>query len=43
MFYDIDRSTHLKNIERLEGADKPDSDANTDDLASRSVNRAQMR
>jgi hypothetical protein len=26
MFYDIDRSTHQRNIERLESADKPDSD-----------------
>ena len=27
MFYDIDRSTHQRNIERLEGADEPASDA----------------
>jgi Na+/melibiose symporter-like transporter len=27
MFYDIDRSTHQKNIERLESADETDSDA----------------
>jgi Na+/melibiose symporter-like transporter len=26
MFYNIDRSTHEKNIERLESADEPDSD-----------------
>jgi glycoside/pentoside/hexuronide:cation symporter, GPH family len=25
MFYDIDRSTHERNIERLESANKPDS------------------
>jgi GPH family glycoside/pentoside/hexuronide:cation symporter len=27
MFYDIDRSKHERNIEQLEGADTPDSDA----------------
>jgi glycoside/pentoside/hexuronide:cation symporter, GPH family len=27
MFYDIDRSAHLRNVERLERADEPDSDA----------------
>ena len=27
MFYDIDRSTHQKNIEQLESVDEPDSDA----------------
>jgi GPH family glycoside/pentoside/hexuronide:cation symporter len=29
MFYDIDRSTHQRNIERLEGTIEPDSDAGT--------------
>jgi hypothetical protein len=24
LFYDIDRSTHQRNIERLEGADEPE-------------------
>jgi Na+/melibiose symporter-like transporter len=27
MFYDIDRSTHQRNLERLESTDEPDSDA----------------
>ena len=39
MFYDIDRSTHLRNIERLERADEPDSNAsatmNVDDAENR--------
>ncbi|MGA9723963.1 MAG: MFS transporter, partial [Candidatus Binatus sp.] len=38
MFYDIDRSTHQRNIERLESADEPDSDAGAiGDLTQRSV------
>ncbi len=41
LFYDIDRSTHQRNIERLESADEPDSDTGAAaDLAQRSVNRA---
>ena len=40
-FYDIDRSTHQRNIERLENAVEPDSDAGaTSHLTQRSVNRA---
>jgi glycoside/pentoside/hexuronide:cation symporter, GPH family len=41
MFYDIDRSTHQRNIERLESADAPNSDAGAlGDLPQRSANRA---
>jgi Na+/melibiose symporter-like transporter len=41
MFYEIDRSTHQRNIERLESADEPNSDAGTiGDFTQRSVNRA---
>ena len=41
MFYDIDRSTHQRNLEQLEIADVPSSDASvTSDFAQRSVNRA---
>jgi Na+/melibiose symporter-like transporter len=41
MFYDIDRSTHQRNLEQLEIADAPSSDASvTSDFAPRSVNRA---
>ena len=41
MFYDIDRSTHQRNIERLESADEPDSDARVSGIPRRvSVNRA---
>ncbi len=35
MFYDIDRSKHQRNVERLESADKPDSDA--DDFTQQSA------
>jgi hypothetical protein len=27
MFYEIDRSTHLRNLEQLESADKPGTNA----------------
>jgi GPH family glycoside/pentoside/hexuronide:cation symporter len=40
-FYDIDRSTHQRNVERLESVVEPDSDAVAiSDLTQRSVNRA---
>jgi len=41
MFYDIDRSTHERNIERLERADVSDSDAGAiENFTQRSANRA---
>ena len=41
MFYDIDRSRHQRNIERLESAGEPDPDAGAiSDFRQKSVNRA---
>jgi hypothetical protein len=34
MFYDIDRSTHERNIERLEGENEPESETNALDGGS---------